>query len=142
MVPRPAGPSGARQARERGLVTQYLLSVHAVEGAPPPAPEERATVYAAVGDFNSKLRAARAWVFAGGLEPPDTAAVVRASAGVDTVITDGPFTEGKEHIGGVWVIEAAGLDAALAWASEASAACRLPVEVRPFQPVPPEDAGG
>lgn len=123
-------------------MTQYLLSVHGVEGTPQPAPEEMMPVQTAVGDFNSELRAAGAWVFAGGLEPPDTAAVVRASAGRDVVVTDGPFVEGKEHIGGVWVIEATDMNAALDWASEASAACRLPVEVRPFQPIPPEDAGG
>ncbi len=121
-------------------MSQYLLSVHGAEGAPQPAPENMATAYAAVADLNAELRAAGAWVFAGGLQPADTASVVRASAKGDVVITDGPFAEGKEHIGGVWVIEAPDLDAALAWAAKASVACRLPVEVRPFQAIPPDAA--
>jgi hypothetical protein len=129
-------------ADEGGVfVTQYLLSVHSVEGTPPPAPEEMAVTYDAVGDFNAELRAAGAWVFAGGLLPPGAAAVVRASAQGDVLITDGPFTEGKEHIGGVWVIEVPDRDEALAWAAKATVACRLPVEVRPFQELPPEAAG-
>ncbi len=120
-------------------MTQYLLSVHGGGSTPQPAPGEIAPVYTAVGDFNAELRAAGAWVFAGGLEPPDTAAVVRASASGDVLVTDGPFVEGKEHIGGVWVIEATGLDAALAWAAKATVACRLPVEVRAFQAIPAEN---
>jgi hypothetical protein len=121
-------------------VTQYLLSVHGVEDTPRPAPEEMTTAYAAVGEFNAELRAAGAWVFAGGLEPPGTAAVVRASPKGDVVVTDGPFAEGKEHVGGVWVIEARDLNAALAWSAKASVACRLPVEVRPFQEIPPAES--
>ena len=71
----------------------------------------------------------------GGLHPPNTATVVRARAG-EVLTTDGPFAEGKEHIGGFWVIKAADLDAALAWAVKASQACREAVEVRPFQEEP------
>jgi hypothetical protein len=123
-------------------VTQYLLSVHNVEGTPARTPEEMVPVQAAVGEFNAELQAARAWVFAGGLHPPHTATVVRSSEQGDVVMTDGPFVEGKEHIGGVWVIEAVDLDAALAWAAKATAACRQPVEVRPFQAIPPEAGGG
>jgi hypothetical protein len=119
-------------------MTQYLLSVHSVEGAPALSPEEMAPIYAAIGEVNAELQAAGAWVFAGGLHPPETATVVKASEQGDILMTDGPFVEGKEHIGGVWVIEAADLDVALAWAAKATAACRLPVEVRPFQDIPPE----
>jgi hypothetical protein len=72
-------------------------------------------------------------VFAGGLESPSTAAVVTAGDG-GVLTTDGPFAEGKEHIGGFWVIEVADRDAALDWAARASAACQGPVEVRAFQP--------
>ncbi|HYD08858.1 MAG TPA: YciI family protein, partial [Acidimicrobiales bacterium] len=72
------------------------------------------------------------WVFGGGLETPDTATVVRSTDG-DVVMTDGPFAEAKEQIGGYWVLRADDLDAALKLAAEASAACRGPVEVRPFQ---------
>ena len=78
---------------------------------------------------------AGAWVFGGGLEPPDTATVVQTQ-GTDVSMTDGPFAEAKEQIGGFWIIEAPDLDAALDWARRGSAACRGPVEVRPFQDEP------
>jgi len=113
-------------------MTQYLLSVHSVDGAPVPSEEEMQAAFAAVGAFNAEVQAAGAWVFAGGLMPPDTATVVRAQ-GRDVVTTDGPFAETKEQLGGFWVIEAADLDAALAWAAKGSVACGNPVEVRPFQ---------
>jgi len=123
-------------------VTQYLLSVYSVEGAPMPTPEEMAPIHAAVGQVNAELQAAGAWVFAGGLHPPNAATVVQGSTGGDTLMTDGPFAEGKEHIGGVWVIEAPDLESALAWAAKATVACRQPVEVRPFQDIPSEAARG
>jgi hypothetical protein len=113
-------------------MTQYLLSVHMVDGEPEPAPEEIEKAYADVDTFNTKLQDQGAWVFAGGLHPADTATVVRVEDG-EVLMTDGPFPEAKEQLGGFWVIEAADLDAALALAAEASAACQAPVEVRPFQ---------
>jgi hypothetical protein len=113
-------------------MTQYLLSVHMVDGEPEPAPEEIEKAYADVDTFNTKLQDQGAWVFAGGLHPADTATVVRAEDG-EVLLTDGPFPEAKEQLGGFWVIEAADLDAALALAAEASTACQAPVEVRPFQ---------
>jgi len=113
-------------------MTQYLLSVHSVDGTPVPSEDEMQAAFAAVDAFNAEVQAAGAWVFAGGLMPPDTATVVRAQGG-DVVTTDGPFAETKEQLGGFWVIEAADLDAALAWAAKGSVACRNPVEVRPFQ---------
>jgi hypothetical protein len=118
-------------------MSQYLLSVHMVEGAPAPPPEVAQRAYRDVAAFNAELQSAGAWVFAGGLHPPETATVVRAENG-ETLITDGPFAEGKEHIGGFWVIKAADLDAALGWAAKATLACAAPVEVRPFQ----EEPGG
>jgi hypothetical protein len=112
---------------------QYLLSVHLVDdGSPPPSPEAAQAVYARVDALNSEIQAAGAWVFAGGLYPPSTATVVRIADG-EVLMTDGPFAEGKEHIGGFWVIKAEDLDAALAWAAKATEACAAPVEVRPFQ---------
>jgi hypothetical protein len=111
---------------------QYLLSVHSVEGTQLPPPEAVQKAYRDVAAFNDELQSAGAWVFAGGLHPPSTATVVRVQDG-DTLITDGPFAEGKEHIGGFWVIKAADLDAALEWAARATRACAAPVEVRPFQ---------
>jgi hypothetical protein len=111
---------------------QYLLSVHLVDGTPPPPPEAVQSIYARVAALNSELQAAGVWVFAGGLHPPSTATVVRVADG-EVLMTDGPFAEGKEHIGGFWVIQAEDLDAALAWAAKATQACAAPVEVRPFQ---------
>ena len=112
---------------------QYLLSVQLVDdGSPPPPPEEVQSVYERVDALNSQIRAAGAWVFAGGLHPPSTATVVRVQDG-EVLMTDGPFAEGKEHIGGFWVIKAEDLDAALAWAAKATQACAAPVEVRPLQ---------
>jgi hypothetical protein len=115
-------------------MTQYLLSVHGTHDAPPPDPEAMAGVFAAVDAFNEEVRRAGVWVFAGGLEPPDTATVVRIEGGA-VVLTDGPFAESKEHIGGFWIIEVDDLDAALAWADKGARACQNPVEVRPFQSV-------
>lgn len=112
-------------------MTQYLLSVHMVEGEEPPAPEATQQTYDDVDKFNAKVQAEGAWVFAGGLHPADVATVVRIEDG-QAVTTDGPFAETKEHLGGFWVIEAPDLDAALAWAEAGARACGGPVEVRPF----------
>jgi len=111
---------------------QYLLSVHLVEGEEAPPEDEMQQMYKDVDAVNSELQAAGAWVFAGGLYPPATATVVRINDG-EVVTTDGPFAETKEQLGGFWVIKAADLDEALAWAAKATSACRAPVEVRPFQ---------
>ena len=116
---------------------QYLLSVHMVEGEPEPAPEEMQKAYEQVDAFNTEVQAEGAWVFAGGLHEASTATVVRVQDG-EVITTDGPFAETKEQLGGFWVIKAADLDAALAWAAKASAACMAPVEVRPFQDDAPE----
>ena len=116
-------------------MTQYLLSVHMVEGQPEPSPDEIARMYKDVDAFNVELRGAGMWVFAGGLHPPSTATTVRAQ-GDDVITTDGPFAETKEQLGGFWVITAPDLDAALSWAGRASRACGAPVEVRPFQDEP------
>src|SRR6266851_3102286 len=116
-------------------MTQYLLSVHMVEGSAPRPAEAMHKAYHGVAAFNAELQAAGAWVFAGGLHPPNTATVVRIEDS-QLLTTDGPFVEGKEHIGGVWVINAADLDVALVWAKKATQACGEPVEVRPFQEVP------
>jgi hypothetical protein len=83
-----------------------------------------------VGAFNEKLTAARAWVFGCGLKPTSSATVVRSTAG-DVSMTDGPYAETKEQMGGFWIIEASDLDSALDWAKQAAAACEGPVEVRP-----------
>lgn len=113
---------------------QYLLSVYHAEDNIP-EPEVAAKIMADVDALNTELQQAGAWVFAGGLHPSSTATVVRVE-GDDVLITDGPFAEGKEHIGGFWVIKAGDLDAALEWAARATQACAAPVEVRPFQEEP------
>src|SRR5207302_10935803 len=120
------------QSREESPMKQYMLTVHDVEGTPMPAPEVIQKMYADVEAVNAELRSAGAWVFGGGLHPPSTATVVKVQGG-DVLTTDGPFAEGKEHVGGFSVIAAPDLDAAVAWAAKATVACRAPVEVRPFQ---------
>ncbi len=114
---------------------QYLMSVHYIEGQPDPSAEEMQSSYPKVDAFNSELQARGEWVFAGGLYPPASATVVRAHEG-EVLVTDGPFAESKEQLGGFWVIKAADLDAALDLARQASVACGGPVEVRPFQDEP------
>ena len=114
-------------------MTQYMLSVHHREGEEPYANEdELQAAFKAVDAFNTKITEAGQWVFGGGLMPRETATVVDNTKG-DATVTDGPFIEGKEWLGGFWVVELPDLDAALAMAQDASAACRGPVEVRPFQ---------
>jgi hypothetical protein len=112
---------------------QYLLSVYHPEGGGP-APDVAEQIFRDVAALNAELQSAGAWVFAGGLFPSSTATVVQVRDG-DILVTDGPFVEGKEHIGGFWVIEAADLDAALEWGKKATRACAVPVEVRPLQEV-------
>ena len=113
-------------------MTQYMLSVIHVEGEEMPPLEEMQPVIDAVDRFNEKLQAEGAWVFAGGLHPIESATTVDGR-GAEPIVTDGPFSESKEWLGGFWVIEAADLDAALVWATEGSRACAAKVEVRPFQ---------
>jgi hypothetical protein len=116
-------------------MSQYLLSVYMDENVEALSPEEMELSFKDVDVVNQKLKDQGAWVFAGGLHEPSTATVVKATDG-DIVMTDGPYAEAKEQLGGFWVIEAADLDAALDWASQATVACRGAVEVRPFQDVP------
>ena len=113
-------------------MTQYMLSVHHSPDAPPPPPDQMQKAFEQVDAVNAEMKAAGAWVFGGGLHSPEIATVVRDVDG-EAIITDGPFAETKEQLGGFWIITAPDLDAALAWAAKASAACMGPVEVRPFQ---------
>ena len=117
-------------------MTHYLLAVHGpverAEFGNYGSKEAMEAAFAATAAFNDELHAAGKWVFAGGLEPAETATVVDGSGGTP-VLTDGPYLETKEVIGGFWVIEAADLDEALALAAAGSKACGGKVEVRPFQ---------
>jgi hypothetical protein len=114
-------------------MTQYLLSVHSVEGEirDPMTDEEMQQSYQQLGILEDEMKSAGAWVFSGRLHAPDTATVVRMSGG-EVLTTDGPFAESKEHLGGFYIIQAADLDAALAWASKVTATIKVPIEVRPF----------
>jgi hypothetical protein len=109
-------------------MNQYLLSIYQPDGDPP-APAVLERVMRELDVFHKELKAAGAWVFVGGLQPPSAATVVRIQAG-DLLTTDGPFAEGKEHIGGFIVIRATDLDSALGWAGKLSRATTLPIEVR------------
>ena len=110
---------------------QYLLSVYQPDGPVPP-PEVLETISRDLEELNRELKAAGAWVFAGGLHPPGTATVVRVRDG-EVLTTDGPFAEAKEHIGGFTIIRAADLDAALEWGRRLAQASTLPIEIRPVQ---------
>jgi hypothetical protein len=112
-------------------VRQYMLSVYQPDGPVPP-PDVLGKITQNLEVLNRDMKAAGAWVFAVGLHPPSTATVVKAQAG-ELLITDGPFTEAKEHIGGFTIIRARDLDAALEWASKLARATTLPVEVRPLR---------
>jgi hypothetical protein len=114
---------------------QYLLSVYHPEAGDVTSPEDMEKIYRDVSALNAEMQAAGAWVFAGGLHPSSTATVLQVR-GDDVLVTDGPFAEGKEHIGGFWVIKAPDLDAALEWGRKATRACTVPIEVRPFQEDP------
>jgi len=116
-------------------MTHYLLSVHGPaetrEFGSYGSKEEMEAAFAATGVFNDKLHADGYWVFGGGLAPASTATVVDGQ-GQTPVLTDGPYLESKEVIGGFWVIDAPDLEVALKLAAEGSKACRGKVEVRPF----------
>ncbi|HEY3586774.1 MAG TPA: YciI family protein [Myxococcaceae bacterium] len=112
-------------------MTRYLLSIYQPDG-PRPSPEFLDGVGRDLDALNHELEAAGAWVFAAGLHPASSATVVRVREG-EALMTDGPFAEGKEHLGGFTIIQAPDLDAALAWAERLARATTLPVEVRPMQ---------
>ena len=110
---------------------QYLLSLYQPDGGAV-APEVLEEISRDLDALNQELRAAGAWVFAGGLHSPSTATVVRLQDG-EVLTTDGPFAEGKEHLGGFTIVKAPDLDSALEWGRKLTRATTLPVEVRPFQ---------
>ena len=109
---------------------QYLLSVYQPDGPVPP-PEVLGRIMKDVTAVRDEMKAQGAWVFTAGLHPASTATVVRVKDGQD-LMTDGPFAEGKEHIGGFSIIKAPDLDAALEWGRKLAQATTLPIEVRPI----------
>jgi hypothetical protein len=117
---------------QRGtMMKQYLLSMYQPDG-PAPAPEVLGAIMQKVHALRAEMKAAGAWVFAGGLHDASTATVVRVKDG-EMLTVDGPFVEGKEHIGGFSIVRAPDLDAALDWGRKLARATTLPVEVRPFR---------
>jgi hypothetical protein len=110
----------------------YLLSVCYPAGATQPPPDELAAIMTRVAALSAEMQAAGIWVFAGGLHDPSSATVVRDRDG-EVTMTDGPFIESKEQIGGITIIDVDDLDQALAWGAREAAAIGVPIEVRPFQ---------
>lgn len=116
-------------------MNQYLLSTYSVEGAVPggpTTPEEMRDFMQRVMDLEAEMDDHGAFVFGGALHGADVAKVVRPGD-QQTLVTDGPFAESKEHIGGFYIINAADLDQALAWAERVAGATNHPIEVRPFR---------
>ena len=111
---------------------KYLLSMYQPDGGPPPD-LDLAQIMRELGKINDELKAAGAWIFAGALADAPSATVVRAQQTGDVLITDGPYIEGKEHMGGFDIIDVADLDEAIGWARRISEITGLPMEVRPFQ---------
>jgi hypothetical protein len=112
-------------------MAQYLVAIHHPDDYDPSAEGE--AMSRDIDALNEEMIAADVRIFAGGLRAASSAKSLRAQPGGKVLMTDGPYLETKEHIGGFWILEAANLDKALAWGRKAVVACRAPVEVRPFQ---------
>jgi hypothetical protein len=110
---------------------RYVLNLWEPVGPPPP-PELLEPVMERVGALDREMRDAGVWLFAGGLHQPEASTVLRPQDG-EVLVTDGPFLEGKEHLGGFTLIDVDDLDAALGWGRRLTEATGLPVEVRPFR---------
>lgn len=115
---------------------QYLVAIHHPDNYDPSLEDE--AMVRDIQALNDEMAAVGAWFFAGGLQSASRAKSLRKQANGRVAITDGPYIESKEHIGGFWILDAADMDEALAWGSKAVVACRAPVEVREFL-VPPAE---
>jgi hypothetical protein len=111
-------------------MTQYLVAIHHPDDYDPSAEDE--AMSRDIDVLNDEMVAAGVRIFVGGLSPASSARSLRVQPDRKVLITDGPYLETNEHIGGFWVLEAANLEDALAWGRKAAVACRAPVEVRPF----------
>jgi hypothetical protein len=126
-----AGQLPAKTVTGKGeIMTQYLVAIHHPDDFDPSS-EDEATARD-IDTLNEEMVAAGVRIFVGGLLPVSSARSLRAQPNSKVLITDGPYLETNEHIGGFWVLEAATLEDALAWGRKAAVACRAPVEVRPF----------
>jgi hypothetical protein len=110
---------------------KYLLAVQFDESAPTPSDAEMQEQFARTDKVTAEMQSAGSWVFVGGLQPSRATTVVRPGNGT-TTMTDGPFAETKEQLGGFWVIRCDDLAQALAWGEKCALACGSPIEVRPF----------
>ena len=110
---------------------RYLLSVCYPAESTQPSPEALKRIMSDVGAVRKEMQDAGVWLFSGGLHPPSSATVLRHQDG-EIVITDGPFIESKEQIGGLTILKAPDLDAAITWARKLARAATTPIEVRPF----------
>jgi hypothetical protein len=110
---------------------QYLVAIHRPDGYDPAVAEDEA-MDRDIDALNNEMKAAGVRVFVGGLRPASSAKSLRAKSNGEVLVTDGPYLETKEHVGGFWVLNAGNLEEALAWGRKAAVACRAPVEVRPF----------
>jgi hypothetical protein len=115
-------------------MAQYLVAIHHPDNYDGSLEDE--AMHRDIDSLNEEMEAAGVRVFVGGLTPASNARSLRPRPEGEAVITDGPYLEAKEHVGGFWVLEAADMDAALAWGRKAVTACRAPVEVRAFFPMP------
>jgi hypothetical protein len=111
-------------------MTRYLVTIHHPEDYDPSIEDDAMT--RDIDELNDEMVAAGVRVFVGGLHGPERAKAIRAQPDGEVIVTDGPYLESKEYIGGLWVLDVADLDEALAWGRKAAVACRVPVEVRPF----------
>lgn len=115
---------------------QYLVAIQHPENYD--ASLEGEAMIREIGALNEEMNAAGARLFAGGLESASRAKSLRKQSDGNVSITDGPYLEAKEHIGGFWILQCAGMDEALAWGRKAVVACRVPVEVRAFLKIRPD----
>jgi hypothetical protein len=120
-------------------MTQYLVAIQHPDGYD--GSLEGEAMVRDITALNEEMEAAGVRIFAGGLSPASSAKSLRAQPDGKVLVSDGPYLEAKEHVGGFWLLEAADLDEALAWGRKAAVACRVPVEVRSFLRVRPNQAG-
>ena len=113
---------------------QYMVAIHHPENYDPSLEGE--AMGRDIDVLNEEMAAAGARFFAGGLESADKAKSLRKQSGGQVVVTDGPYLEAKEYVGGFWILEAADMNEAVAWGRKALVACRAPVEVRAFLAMP------
>lgn len=110
---------------------KFLVTIHHPDDYNPAVAEDPA-MHRAIDALNEEMVAAGIRVFVGGLHPPALATSIRQRPDGSLQVTAGPYLKSKEQVGGLWVLQAATLDEALAWGRKAAVACRVPVEVRPF----------